>query len=141
MVHWNIVLTIFHNDQVSQGLCKIVRITFQYMVHGTWYMVPGSQSAIYVILSVFFFLLCFFLLFFCSWLVLVCLGLSLFFSIFLVSSGFPILKLHIYNIFYYWYLPTSRGWVIAGVWGFCIQFFCGIIITQGCNLPQTNKTI
>ena len=29
MVNSNIVLTIFHNDQVSQGLCKIIKITFQ----------------------------------------------------------------------------------------------------------------
>ena len=40
MVHWNIVPTIFHNDQVSQGLCKIVGMTFQCIVvlqlRGDW---------------------------------------------------------------------------------------------------------
>ena len=26
MIHWNVVPTIFHNDHISQGLCKIVNV-------------------------------------------------------------------------------------------------------------------
>ena len=29
MIHWNVVPTVFHNDHISQGLCKIVQTTFQ----------------------------------------------------------------------------------------------------------------
>ena len=32
VVHWNTFLTIFHHDQVSQGFCKIVGMTFQCIV-------------------------------------------------------------------------------------------------------------
>ena len=40
MVHWNIVMKIFHNDQISQGLWKIVGTTFQCIIvlqlRGNW---------------------------------------------------------------------------------------------------------
>ena len=40
MLHWYIVLTIFHNDQASPGLCKIVRMKFWCIVvlqsRGDW---------------------------------------------------------------------------------------------------------
>ena len=32
MIHWNVVPTIFHNDHISQGLCKIFKIKFQCIV-------------------------------------------------------------------------------------------------------------
>ena len=39
MIHWYIVLTIFHKDQISKGLCKIVRSTFH-----CWYLILGLRS-------------------------------------------------------------------------------------------------
>ena len=32
MIHWKVVPTIFHNDHISQGLCKIVKTTVQCIV-------------------------------------------------------------------------------------------------------------
>ena len=48
MVHWNIVLTIFHNDQIYMGLWKIVGITLQCMVvlqsQGDWPKNAGKHD-------------------------------------------------------------------------------------------------
>ena len=32
MIHFNVVLTVFHIDHISQGVCKTVRTTFQCIV-------------------------------------------------------------------------------------------------------------
>ena len=32
MIHLNVVLTVFHIDHISQGVCKTVRTIFQFIV-------------------------------------------------------------------------------------------------------------
>ena len=32
MINFNVVLPVFHIDHISSGVCKIVRITFKYIV-------------------------------------------------------------------------------------------------------------